>query len=195
MSDDSSPHDRPLHGAPFPAERLHPRLYFAELIGTAFLVLVGLSVVIVFFGQGSPLPSLLPHSATRRFIAGALFGGVGALIAVSPIGLVSGAHINPAVTLAFWLEGKLKWRDAVGYVLAQLAGGALGAVPLLAWGEMGRSVQFGATVPGASVPAWLAVLGEAGATFALVMLIFITAAHSRTRHLTPLMLPVLFSFL
>ena len=187
--------DRPLHGAPFPPERLHPRLYVAEFIGTALLVLLGLSVVIALFGQGSPLPSLLPESGTRRFIAGALFGSVGALIAVSPIGRVSGAHINPAVTLAFWLEGKLEWRDAIGYVLAQLAGAALGALPLLAWGTIGRSVQFGATVPGPGVPAWLAVLGEAGATFALVILIFVTAAHVRTRHLTPLMLPVLFSFL
>jgi aquaporin Z len=40
----------------------------------------------------------------RRFVAGALFGSVGALIAVSPLGRISGAHIDPAVTLAFWLE-------------------------------------------------------------------------------------------
>jgi aquaporin Z len=189
------PPDRPLHGAPFPPGRLHPRLYLAEFAGTALLVLLGLSVVIALFGEGSPLPPLLPDAGMRRFVAGALFGGVGALIAVSPLGRISGAHINPAVTLAFWLEGKLAWRDAALYAVAQLAGGVVGALPLLAWGEIGRSVRFGATLPGPGFPAWLAAVGEAGVTFALVVLIFVTAAHASTRHLTPLGLPPLFAVL
>jgi aquaporin Z len=48
------PPDRPLHGAPFPPGRLHPRLYLAEFAGTALLVLLDLSVVIALFGEGSP---------------------------------------------------------------------------------------------------------------------------------------------
>ncbi len=50
------------------------------------------------FGEGSPLPGLLPSVGLRSAITGALFGTTGALIALSPVGTVSGAHINPAVT-------------------------------------------------------------------------------------------------
>jgi aquaporin Z len=187
--------DRPLHGVPYPPTRLHPSLYWAEFGGTALLVYAGASAVIVMFGQDSPLPEILPGAGLRRFLTGALFGSVAALIAVSWIGRVSGAHINPAVSLAFWLEGKLAWRDAVFYTLAQLAGGVVGALPLLAWGAMGRSVGFGATEPSAGTPIWIALLGEAGVTFLLVFTIFTTAAHPRTRRFTPLTLPVLFSVL
>ena len=141
--------DRPLAGAPARPKRPHVRLYCAELAATALLVSIGLSVVIVFFGAQSPLVLRLPSPALRRFIAGALFGTVGALITVSPLGRVSGAHLNPAVTFAFWLEDKLAWRDAVGYALGQFVGAAVGAWPLLAWGAMGASVRYGATSVGA----------------------------------------------
>jgi Major intrinsic protein len=49
-----------------------------------------------------------------------LFGTTGALIVLSPVGEESGAHINPVVTLAFRLMGKLDLQAAVGYVIAQL---------------------------------------------------------------------------
>ena len=122
----------------------------AELVGTAALVLVGLSLVIVMFGDGSPIPGVLPSEGWRRLITGFLFGTTGASIALSPVGERSGAHINPIVTLAFRLMGKLDLRMSLGYVVAQLAGAILGSVPLLAWGAMGRSVSFGATFPGES---------------------------------------------
>lgn len=69
--------DRPLHGAPFPPGRWHPRLSLAELVGTALLVGVGLSIVIVMFGTGSPVTAWLPGLGERRFLTGALFGSVG----------------------------------------------------------------------------------------------------------------------
>ena len=181
--------DRPLHGDPSPFSRLHPALYLAEFIGTALLVLLGVSIVILMFGQGGPGATLIPGEGLRLFLTGGLFGSVGALIAVSPIGRISGAHINPAVTLAFWLEGKLAWRDAALYMMAQFAGSVVGAVPLLAWGAMGQSVAFGTTQPGPGVPAWAAMLGEAAVTFLLILAILTTAAHPRTRRFTPLVMP------
>lgn len=187
--------DRPLHGDPIPPSRLHPALYVAEFIGTALLVLLGVSVVILMFGQDSPGSRLIPSEGLRLFLTGGLFGSVGALIAVSPIGRISGAHINPAVTLAFWLEGKLAWHDAALYILAQFAGSVVGAVPLLAWGAMGQSVAFGATQPGSDIPAWTAMLGEAGVTFLLILAILTTAAHPHTRRFTPLVLPAILSLL
>jgi hypothetical protein len=104
-------------------------LFLSELIGTAFLVFVGLSVVIVMSGAGSPLAGITPSGARGRVITGFLFGTTGAIIAISPVGKVSGAHINPVVSLGFWLMGKLDLRVALGYLCAQLVGGLLGALP------------------------------------------------------------------
>jgi hypothetical protein len=71
------------------------RPFLSELVGTALLVLVGLSLVIVMFGSGSPVARALPSEGLRRLITGFLFGTTGALIAVSAVGRVSGAPINP----------------------------------------------------------------------------------------------------
>ena len=192
--------DRPLHGQPSPHDRLHPKLYLAEAAGTALLVACGLSIVIAIFGRDSvggdgAIATLLPSMPWRRALAGGGFGIVGALIAISPLGRISGAHINPAVSLAFWLERKLAWRDLLGYVLAQMIGGAIGALPLLGWGATGRSLNYGATTVGAGVSVSMAFAGEVIATLSLVLAIFITAAHERTRRLTPWTIPPLFAWL
>jgi aquaporin Z len=187
--------DRPLRGMPHPFDKLHPRMYAAELVGTALLVFFGLSIVIALWGHGAPLASLPVPADARRFLNGFLFGSVGAAIAFSPIGRMSGAHINPAVTFAFWLEGKLRWRDASFYLLAQLAGAAFGATALLVWGAIGASDAWGASVPKRGVPDLLPVAGEALCTFLLVLLIFIFAAHKQTQPFTPLVNPPLFAVL
>jgi aquaporin Z len=168
-------------------------IYLSEAVGTALLLAVGLSVVILDFGTGSPMVSLLPDAALRRAITGFLFGSTGALIAVSPIGKESGAHINPVVTLAFWLMGKLRPGHAVGYILAQLAGAIAGSLPLLAWGAMGRSIDFGATLPGSGYGPGLAILGETVTTFALIIGLFLFVRHPRLRAFTPLLFPFLYA--
>jgi aquaporin Z len=166
----------------------------AELVGTALLVGVGCSIVILDFGTASPVAAVLPDVGARRAVTGFLFGCVGALIAVSPVGVVSGAHINPVVTLAFWLEGRMKGGVAVGYVLAQVAGGVVGALVLRSWGAMGASVAYAATLPGPGGP-WVAVLGEAGATFCLVAGLLLFVGHPRLRAFTPALFPFLYAFL
>ena len=188
--------DRPLRGKPFPHGKLHPRMYAAELVGTALLVFVGLSLVIALWGHNAPLAGLPIQPGPRRLLNGFLFGSVGAAIAFSTIGKMSGAHINPAMTFAFWLEGKIQWRDAGCYVLAQLAGGALGAAALVVnWKAIGASANWGASLPASGVPAWLPVAGEAVCTFLLVLLIFVCAAHKTTQPFTPLVNPPLFAVL
>ena len=167
----------------------------AELIGTALLVGVGLSIVILAFGQGSPIVQFIPDAGGRRLITGFLFGTTGALIALSPLGKESGAHINPAVTLGFWLMGKLRARHAMGYVLAQISGAVVGAVPLLAWGAMGRSIAFGATQPGAAYGAGWALLGEIATTFALIFGLFYFLQHRRLRAFTPALFPFLYALM
>ena len=169
-------------------------LWCSELVGTALLVGVGCSLVILDFGEASPTVALLPDAAARRAITGFLFGGVGALIAISRVGKVSGAHLNPVVTLAFWLEGRMRGSVAAGYVLAQMIGGALGALPLRLWGAMGASVAYGATTPGPAGP-WVAAVGEVGATFLLVAGLLLFLGHARLRGYTPLLFPLLYALL
>jgi aquaporin Z len=165
----------------------------AEFVGTALLVLVGLSVVILMFGAGSPALRVVPDEGTRRLITGFLFGTTGALIALSPVGRESGAHINPVVTLGFWLMGKLDARIALSYVLAQLAGATVGCLPLLGWGAMGRSVAFGATLPGEGYALRTVLMGEAITTFAMVAGLCLCLGFRRVRPFTPAMFPFLYA--
>lgn len=167
--------------------------FLSELVGTALLVAVGLSIVILAFGSGSPVPRVIPDAGLRRLLTGFLFGSTGALIALSPVGKHSGAHINPVVTLAFWLMGKMRAGHVAGFVAAQLAGAIVGAVPLLAWGGMGGSVAFGATVPGAAYGSGRALAGETVTTFALVAGLFFFLRHRSIRAFTPALFPMLYA--
>ena len=176
--------------APFPW-----REFASELVGTALLVLVGLSLVILMFGAGSPMARLIPSEGLRRLITGFLFGTTGAGIALSPVGKVSGAHINPAVTLAFRLMGKLDLRTTLVYIAAQLTGAVLGSVPLLLWGAMGKSVDFGATVPGPGVPLSTVLLGEVITTFAMVALLAVFLGFRNIRPFTPAIFPPLYALM
>ena len=169
------------------------RHILSEFIGTAFLVSVGLSLVIFMFGSGSPAVTVLRNNGLRRLITGFLFGATGALIALSPVGKVSGAHINPVVSIAFRLMRKLDSKTAAGYIMAQLAGALVGALPLLMWGVMGRSVAFGATLPGREYSVQTALLGEAVTTFAMVSLLIIFLGIRRLRRFTPAIFPFLYA--
>jgi aquaporin Z len=181
---------------PRPPWRPHWRAYAAELLGTALLVFLGLSVVIFNFGPGSPAATLLPDPFARRLVTGFLFGSTGALLALSPLGRVSGAHLDPVVSGAFWLAGSLDGGDAALYALAQCLGGVLGAVPLpLAWGAFGAAVRFGATLPSPLAGPGAAVVGEAGATACLVGGILFFVGRPRLRPFTPALLPPLVALL
>lgn len=170
------------------------KLFFSEFIGTALLLVGGLSFVIIDFGKGSPVPHWIPSEAARRAITGFLFGSCGALITISPVGFWSGAHINPSVTLAFWLKRTLPARVAAGYVVAQMLGAVVGCLPLLLWGGMGASAEFGATTPGPFGP-WVAMAGEAVCTFCLVSLIYYFVGHEKLKRFTPATIPPLFCIL
>jgi aquaporin Z len=168
-------------------------LFVSEFVGTALLISVGLSIVIVDFSPNSPVVSLVPSAGLRRLLTGFLFGTTGCLIAVSPVGKTSGARINPVVTAAFWLRKRMGPGHALGYILAQVAGGIAGAFPLLLWGRGGESVQFGATLPGPGYTSWEAALGETAATFALIVLLFLFVSHKPIRKFTPVLFPFLYA--
>jgi aquaporin Z len=175
--------------------RVRWRLFSSELIGTALLVLGGLSIVIVMSGDGSPMPRLLPNEPLRMALTAFLFGTVGSAIALSWVGRESGAHINPAVTMGFWMMRKLDLRAAAGYIVAQLLGACLGALPLLAWGPMGQSVVFGSTLPGKGYSTAVVLLGEVVTTFGLIATLCVFLGLHPLRRYTPFVIPFLYAIM
>jgi aquaporin Z len=171
------------------------KLFLSEMCGTALLLLVGLSSVIITFSESSPFVALVPSLTLRRVLNGFLFGCVGPAISLSPIGKISGAHINPIVTMGFWLMGKLTGRSAIGYVAAQLCGAVLGSLPLLLWGSMGRTMAYGVTLPGKGYSIPVVVLGEVVTTFCLIAYLCVFLAFHRLRRYTPFFIPVLFAIM
>ncbi|GHO80997.1 hypothetical protein KSD_87680 [Ktedonobacter sp. SOSP1-85] len=177
-------------------QRLHWPEYGSELLGTAFLVFIALSAVAFNLGTDSPLAVVLPNSGVRRLITGMLLAGSGPLVAISPLGKLSGAHLNPAVSLAFWLQGKMHQHDLVSYLASQFLGAVLGAgLAVLAWRERAASVHNGVTAPGAGYPIWSVFLIEMGLTCLLVLAIFLFVSSHRLMHWTPLMTWLLMAFI
>lgn len=171
-----------------PAHRgFHWRIWFAEAVGTALFVLGALSSAALILGRGSPLEGAVPTESLQFLVVGLLVGAwVGALV-VSPLGRLSGAHLNPAVTLAFSLLGRVSLHDVVGYVIAQLVGAIAGAAVFgLAWGSIADSVGGGVTHPTIETP--LAVGLELAMTAILLAMILLFVSRERLIRWVPLML-------
>ena len=164
---------------------------FAEFAGTALLVGIGLSFVILDFGSSSPIKSYIPSSSERRLLTGFLFGSVGASIALSPLGRISGAHINPVVTLAFFFRGKISSATMITFVGSQMFGALVGSCALLLWGSLGQSVDYGATIPGYG--GWAALAGETATTFCLILSLFGVLSIRRIRSFAPFIFPPLYA--
>jgi len=95
--------------------------YLAELLGTFILVALGSLGILAVGG---------PSGAAELIAIGFAFG-FALLAGIWVVGHVSGAHFNPAVTLAFWADGRMTFGDAIGYWVAQFAGG--GVASLVVW--------------------------------------------------------------
>lgn len=91
--------------------------------------------------------------------------------------------------------GKINNRTAISYVLGQFAGAIIGCVPILAWGSMGRSVSFGATLPGEGYSLNIVLLGEIITTFTMVTLLAVFLAFRNLRRYTPAIFPILYSIM
>ncbi|AMM22669.1 hypothetical protein AX769_21275 (plasmid) [Frondihabitans sp. PAMC 28766] len=184
----------PRTGATVPQSGLHPVEWLCELLGTAIVLFVGVSAICFDFGSASPIRAL-PISE-RLLLTGLIFAGTGSLIAISPLGRRSGAHLNPVVTLAFWTQRKVHWHDLLGYLVSQFAGAIAGTLAAHAlWRNQAVSVSDGLTTPAAGVPDVLAVAVEAGMTACLLLAIFFMTSHHRTARFTPLLLWLLITVL
>jgi aquaporin Z len=144
------------------------RRLFSELLGTFFLVLVavGGGMVNARFGGGA-----VPYTA--RVIAPALM--VAAIILF--MGTVSGAHLNPAVSVAFAARGDFPWKRVPAYIVAQFAGAVLAT--LLLWALVGRQGAAGLTLPGHGIGTGTALVWELVLTVGLVSVILGTASGAQ----------------
>ncbi len=93
--------------------------YWAELIGTFALVLVGCGTAVIF--------SKFAGNLAAAQVGIALAFGLTVLVMVYAIGPISGCHINPAISLAMLVAGRLSWKDTIFYIIAQCIGAVLAA--------------------------------------------------------------------
>jgi aquaporin Z len=149
-------------------DRYEGRRLFSEVLGTFFLVLVavGGGMVSARFGGNA-----VPYGA--KVVAPALM--VAAIILF--MGTVSGAHLNPAVSIAFAARGDFPWKRVPAYIVAQLLGAVLAT--LLLWGLIGKQGSAGLTLPGAGISTTTAMLWEIVLTTGLVSVILGTASGAQ----------------
>jgi aquaporin Z len=166
----------------YTALRRHWPEYFMEAASLGLLMVSLCSVVILLGHPASPVFQAISDPLLRRALIGLAVGLTAIVLIYSPWGKQSGAHLNPAVTLAFLRTGKVAPWDAFFYVVAQFAGGVAGV-----WLMAGvlhdfmahPSVNYAATAPGAggAAVAWLA---ECALSFLLMAVLLMV---SNTPHL------------
>jgi aquaporin Z len=150
----------------FDDPRLAYRRLFSEALGTFLLVLAAA-------GGG------LLHAKGEISLAAAVVApGLTVLAVILFMGAISGAHLNPIVSVAFALRRDFPWYRVPWYVLAQLLGATLACLFLLA--TFGNVQHLGATLPGPGYHAWQAFLMEIALTGGLVSVILGTASGAQS---------------
>src|SRR6478672_6158541 len=149
-------------------DKYEARRLFSELLGTFFLVLVavGGGMVSARFGGNA-----VPYGA--KVVSPALM--VAAIILF--MGTVSGAHLNPAVSIAFAARGDFPWKRVPAYIVAQFLGATLAT--LLLWALIGKQGSAGLTLPGSGISTTTAMLWEVVLTTGLVSVILGTASGAQ----------------
>jgi aquaporin Z len=143
------------------------RRLFSEVLGTFLLVMAAAGAVVVDAVSGGEIGRTAAVTAP----------GLTVMAVILFMGAVSGAHLNPVVSIAFALRRDFPWRRCFGYVLAQLIGATLACLFLLA--VLGDKGQLGATLPGQDVHDWQAMLFEVALTAGLVSTILGTASTAQ----------------
>jgi aquaporin Z len=143
------------------------RRLFSELYGTFLLVIVA--------AGGGMMGEAFPNTITRS--AAVVAPGLMVMGVIMFMGKVSGAHLNPAVSIAFSLRGDFPWRRVPGYVVVQLAGASLAA--LFLHEVIKVSAKFGSNYPASGYSGGQAYLMEALLTLGLVSVILGTASGAQ----------------
>lgn len=153
--------------------------YTAEILGTFLLVFIGTGSV-VLGGLGGALP------LAQGFIG--LAFGIGLIAAAYAIGPISGAHLNPAVTIGVFLAGRMPAGDVVGYIVAQIIGAILATVAIALIVGFGLPGGYAASGWGASFTSTQALIAEIIATFVFVTVILGVTAGKHTNMLAGLVI-------
>ncbi len=143
------------------------RRLFSELLGTFFLVLVACG--------GGVMGEAFPNTISRT--AAVTAPGLMVLAIILFMGRVSGAHLNPAVSVAFSLRGDFPWRRVPGYIVVQLVGASLAA--WFVQSVVNASAVFGSNYPASGYSSTDALLMEAVLTLGLVSVILGTASGAQ----------------
>ncbi len=143
------------------------RRLFSEFLGTFFLVLVGAGGAVVAAKSNGAIARSAAVTGPGLMVMGIILF----------MGAVSGAHLNPAVSIAFASRGDFPWRRVPGYVIVQLIGAT--AACLFLWAVLGKVGSLGATEPGAGIHAWQAMMIEFILTVGLVSVILGTASSAQ----------------
>jgi aquaporin Z len=143
------------------------RRLFSEFYGTILLVLVA--------AGGGMMGQAFPNTITRT--AAVVAPGLMVMAIIMFMGKVSGAHLNPAVSVAFSLRGNFPWRRVPGYIIVQLAGATVAALFLR--GVIKVSAKYGSNYPAHGYASWQALLMEAALTMGLVSVILGTASGAQ----------------
>jgi aquaporin Z len=160
-----------LHPLPVPdfTDPAHePRRLFSEAWGTFLLVVVA---------AGASVVGATPGGGGIALSAGVVAPGIMVMVIIYFMGAVSGAHLNPAVTVAFAARRNFPWRRVPGYIGAQLVGSIAAAAFLRAM--FGNIALLGATVPGPGISDFKALIMEILLTTGLVSTILGTASGAR----------------
>jgi len=153
--------------ADFQDPRQEWRRLFSELYGTFFLVIVA--------AGGGMMGEAFPNTITRT--AAVVAPGLMVMGIIMFMGKVSGAHLNPAVSVAFSLRGDFPWRRVPGYIVVQLVGATLAALVLREVVKV--SAKYGSNYPAPGYSGWQAFLMEALLTLGLVSVILGTASGAQ----------------
>jgi aquaporin Z len=161
--------DRDITGpmADFQDPRQEWRRLFSEFYGTFLLVLVA--------AGGGMMSQAFPNTITRS--AAVVAPGLMVMGIIMFMGKVSGAHLNPAVSVAFSLRGDFPWRRVPGYIIVQLAGATVAALFLR--GVIKVSAKYGSNYPAHGYSNWQALLMEGVLTLGLVSVILGTASGAQ----------------
>jgi glycerol uptake facilitator protein len=160
--------------------------FLAELIGTAILVLFGDGVVAGVVLKGT-------KSNNSGWIVITVGWGLGVTLGIYGVGAVSGAHLNPAVTLAFAAQGAFPWANVPYYILAQLLGGVIGGT--MVWlhylphwkGTVDPAAKLSVFCTGPAIRSrWANLLSEIIGTFVLITGLLFIGANKFTEGLNPL---------
>ena len=143
------------------------RRLFSELLGTFFLVLVA--------AGGGMMSHAFPGVISRQ--AAVVAPGLMVMGIILFMGKISGAHLNPAVSIAFALRRDFPWQRVPGYIIVQLIGATLAALFLHA--VINVSASYGSNYPAAGYSSWAAFWMEFILTVGLVSVILGTASGAQ----------------